>query len=383
MTSEICSGLRVLDLSRTWTGALATLIMADAGAEVIKIEAPGGDPTWSHYASPMWHRGKKSAFLDLKTPEGQYTLKRLAANSDVLLHTLMPGAAERLGADYETLRAVNPALVYCSVSGFGPLKGLEHVKGYDAIVAAHTGRFHVFNKQIDREGPKFGALPVASFGAGMLALQGIFSALLVREQTGRGQKVETSLLQSLIAYDWLWLLWQLKHRGDNPTLGWSETEPTPQYFVCPTKDGQWLQMANAMEHLFFNWIIGIGLGDYLADPRYSHFPNTESKEAEEELYQRMFTRMKERSLDDWTHTFMTEVDAASEPFRQTHSAFTHPQVVSNAHTMTVETLDGRFHQAGKPDSHVCRDPCQRHPTRPHPRPAHRRCHRPLPKRQSS
>ena len=317
MTSEICSGLRVLDLSRTWTGALATLIMADAGAEVIKIEAPGGDPTWSHYASPMWHRGKKSAFLDLKTPEGQYTLKRLAANSDVLLHTLMPGAAERLGADYETLRAVNPALVYCSVSGFGPLKGLEHVKGYDAIVAAHTGRFHVFNKQIDREGPKFGALPVASFGAGMLALQGIFSALLVREQTGRGQKVETSLLQSLIAYDWLWLLWQLKHRGDNPTLGWSETEPTPQYFVCPTKDGQWLQMANAMEHLFFNWIIGIGLGDYLADPRYSHFPNTESKEAEEELYQRMFTRMKERSLDDWTHTFMTEVDAASEPFRQT------------------------------------------------------------------
>ena len=316
--------------------------MADAGAEVIKIEAPGGDPTWSHYASPMWHRGKKSAFLDLKTPEGQDTLKRLAANSDVLLHTLMPGAAERLGAGYETLRAVNPALVYCSVSGFGPLKSLEHVKGYDAIVAAHTGRFHVFNKQIDREGPKFGALPVASFGAGMLALQGIFSALLVREQTGRGQKVETSLLQSLIAYDWLWLLWQLKNRGDNPTLGWSETEPTPQYFVCPTKDGQWLQMANAMEHLFFNWIIGIGLGDYLADPRYSHFPNTESKEAEEELYQRMFTRMKERPLDDWTHTFMTEVDAASEPFRQTASAFTHPQVVSNAHTMTVETTDGRF-----------------------------------------
>ena len=98
MTSEICSGLRVLDLSRTWTGALATVIMADAGAEVIKIEAPGGDPTWSHYASPMWHRGKKSAFLDLKTPDGQDTLKRLAANSDVLLHTLMPGAAESASA---------------------------------------------------------------------------------------------------------------------------------------------------------------------------------------------------------------------------------------------------------------------------------------------
>ena len=344
MIPEICSGLRVLDLSRTWTGALATVLLADAGAEVIKIEAPGGDPTWSHYASPMWHRGKKSAFLDLKTPDGQDTLKRLAANSDVLLHTLMPGAAERLGADYETLRAVNPALVYCSVSGFGPLKGLEHVKGYDAIVAAHTGRFHVFDKQIDRDGPKFAALPVASFGAGMLALQGIFSALLVREQTGRGQKVETSLLQSLIAYDWLWLLWQLKNRGDNPTLGWSETEPTPQYFVSPTKDGQWLQMANAMEHLFFNWIIGIGLGDYLADSRFSHFPNTESKEAEEELYQRMFARMKERPLDDWTRTFMTEVDAASEPFRQTASAFTHPQVISNAHTMTVETTDGRLIQ---------------------------------------
>ena len=342
MTSEICSGLRVLDLSRTWTGALATLLLADAGAEVIKIEAPGGDPTWSHYASPLWHRGKKSAFLDLKTPEGQDTLKRLAANCDVLIHTLMPGADKRLGADYETLTAVNPALVYCAVSGFGPLKGLEHVKGYDAIVAAHTGRFHVFRKQIDREGPKFGALPVASFGAGMLALQGILSALLVREQTGRGQKVETSLLQSLIAYDWFWLMWQLERRGLNPQLGWSETEPTPQYFVCPTKDGRWLQMANAMEHLFYNWIIGIGLGDYLADSRFSHFPNTDSEEAEEELYQRMFKRMEERSLDQWTHTFMTDVDAASEPFRQTNEAFDHVQVIANAHTMTVETPDGRL-----------------------------------------
>ena len=342
MTSEICSGLRVLDLSRTWTGALATLVMADAGAEVIKIEAPGGDPTWSHYASPMWHRGKKSAFLDLKTPEGQDTLKRLAANSDVLLHTLMPGAAERLGAGYETLRAVNPALVYCSVSGFGPLKGLEHVKGYDAIVAAHTGRFHVFNKQIDREGAKVRRPARRQFRCGDAGPSG---HLFRPAGPGADRPRPESRDQSppvLIAYDWLWLLWQLKNRGDNPTLGWSETEPTPQYFVCPTKDGQWLQMANAMEHLFFNWIIGIGLGDYLADPRYSHFPNTESKEAEEELYQRMFTRMKERSLDDWTHTFMTEVDAASEPFRQTASAFTHPQVVSNAHTMTVETTDGRF-----------------------------------------
>ena len=348
MIPEICSDLRVLDLSRTWTGALATLLLADAGAEVIKIEAPGADPTRSHYASPMWHRGKKSAILDLKTPEGRDTLKRLAANSDVLLHTLMPGAAERLGADYDTLKSVNPGLVYCAVSGFGPLKDLEHVKGYDAIVSAHTGRFHVFNKQIDREGPKFGALPVASFGAGMLALQGIFSALLVREQTGRGQSVETSLLQSLIAYDWYWLYWQLVRRGQNPSLGWPETEPSPQYFVCPTKDGRWLQMANAMEHLFYNWIIGIGLGDVLADPRYTRFPATDSKETEEELYVRMFDRMAERTLDEWTHTFMTEVDAASERFLQTKSAFEHPQVVSNAHTMTVETPDGRLiKQAGR------------------------------------
>ena len=342
MTSEICSCIRVLDLSRSWTGALATLLLADTGAEVIKIEAPGGDPTWKHYASPLWHRGKKSAFLDLKTPDGQDTLKRLAARSDVLLHTLMPGADKRLGADYETLKEVNPSIVYCAVSGFGPIKGLETVKGYDAIVAAHTGRFHVFRKQVDREGPKFGALPVASFGAGMLALQGILSALLVREQTGRGQKVETSLLQSLIAYDWYWLMWQLEHRGLNPQLGYTKTEPTPQYFVCPTKDGRWLQMANAMEHLFYNWVIGIGLGDYLADSRFSRFPSTDSEEVEEELYQRMFKRMEERTLDDWTRTFMTDVDAASEPFRQTHEAFDHPQVISNAHTMTVENPDGRL-----------------------------------------
>ena len=112
MAPLICEGLRVLDLSISMSGALPTMIMADAGAEVIKIEPPEGDPTRKHYAHPMWHRGKKSVVLDLKTREGQGHLHDLARHSDVLLTTFRPGVAERLGAGYETIKEVNPSLVY-------------------------------------------------------------------------------------------------------------------------------------------------------------------------------------------------------------------------------------------------------------------------------
>ncbi len=335
MAPLICEGLRVLDLSISMSGALPTMIMSDAGAEVIKIEPPEGDPTRKHYAHPMWHRGKKSVVLDLKTREGQGHLHDLARHSDVLLTTFRPGVAERLGAGYETIKEVNPSLVYTAISGFGPVDEYKEIKAYDGIVAALSGRVHTFDPQTDKDGPIFSALPVASFGAGMYALQGTMAALYVRERTGRGQKVETSLLQALGAYDWMSLTWQLRQRGEDPFKGLPMEEPSPQYFVAPTKDGKWIQMANAMDHLFINWLVGIGLGGLLDDPRFIELPQVVTGEANEELYRLMFSRMAEKTLDEWMHLFMTEVDTASEPFLHTQQGLSHPQVLHNGSTVRL------------------------------------------------
>jgi crotonobetainyl-CoA:carnitine CoA-transferase CaiB-like acyl-CoA transferase len=283
----------------------------------------------------MWHRGKKSVTLDLKTPGGRESLHQLVSGSDVLLHTFRPGVAGRLGAGYDSLKQLNPALVYCAISGFGPLECYQDIKGYDGIAAALTGRFHAFDNQIEKDGPIFTALPVASFGAAMLALQGTMAALYSREGTGWGQKVETSLLQALAIYNWDWLIWQFKQWGRDPNVGLPRTEPTPQYFVARTKDGRWLQMANAMNYLFVNWLVGIGLDDVLEDPRYIHLPFVEDKWAEDELYRRMFSQMEEKDLDEWMHLFMTDVDAASEGFGHTPEAFNHPQVVHNGHAIAL------------------------------------------------
>ena len=114
-----CEGLRVIDFSTTFPGALASMVLADCGAEVIKVEPPGGEPTREHYASVMWHRGKKSLTLDLKSPEETETARQLCTGADVVLQTFRPGVAERLGVAYPLLGEANPGLVFCSITGFG------------------------------------------------------------------------------------------------------------------------------------------------------------------------------------------------------------------------------------------------------------------------
>lgn len=223
--SGVLKDLRVLDLSWGIAGPMTTMLMVDHGAHVIKIEPPGGDPFRGQSGYHAWNRGKRSAILDLKDAGDRDTLLRLAGNADILVESYSPGVTKRLGIDFETLHQLNPRLIYCSITAYGRDSKHSDRPGYDALVAARTGLqweqrgwpqgalLRMLEREDpfaeieippewlqgpDRPGPMFSASHWPSLGAFYLASTAVSAALSAREVTGRGQWVETSLLQGAL-----------------------------------------------------------------------------------------------------------------------------------------------------------------------------------------
>jgi crotonobetainyl-CoA:carnitine CoA-transferase CaiB-like acyl-CoA transferase len=240
MTS-VLEGLRVLDLSWGIAGPISGMLLSDHGADVIKVEPPGGDPFRSTPGYAAWIRGRRSAELDLADPGDRETFLGLARTADVLLESFEPGTTARLGISYEDLRRLNPGLVYCSITGYGALDRHRGRPAYDALVAARLGlleeqRGHLggavphmngeepyladlpvpegMEPGSPRSGPIFTASPWPSMAAAYLASVGINAALFARLRTGRGQHVETSLLQAALALTCS--KWQRAEHSDGP-----------------------------------------------------------------------------------------------------------------------------------------------------------------------
>jgi len=173
----------VVDLSVTLTGAHATQLFADFGAEVVMVEPPGGSPLRGQPAFPFWARGKSSIELDLKDAKDAEVARGLAANADVVVETWRPGVAERLGLGYEQLREANPRLVYGSVTGFGRSGPLSQVAGYEGVVMAKLGVYGPL-RFTSKPQPSMIATPSASFSASQTLLHGILAALYERESSG-------------------------------------------------------------------------------------------------------------------------------------------------------------------------------------------------------
>ena len=339
--TQLFDGIRVLDFSQGMAGSIATMVLSDFGAEVIKIEPPDGDPYRSSPSSLLWNRGKKSVVLDLTTTEGRGRARQLAASSDVVVESFMPGDAEVNGVDYATLSASNPRLVHTSITAFGARGPYARYRPYEALVSAKCGRYMAFAGQNDREGPNYGAVQVASHSAAMAAVRGTVAALMVRDRTGIGQHVETSLLRAINYYDLSqWVVWQMminfpEDFPDDPTV--VPSRPTPiEYLPVRTKDGRWLQLANLMERLFIAEIHAIGLGHLLEEPRFAAAPDLDDDEREE-MRERILTRMQERTLDEWMDLFVNvEGDVAAEPFMTSIEALDHSQILHNGSVTRVE-----------------------------------------------
>ncbi|MGH7830467.1 MAG: CaiB/BaiF CoA transferase family protein, partial [Candidatus Binatia bacterium] len=197
-------GISVLEVANYVAGPFASLLLADLGAEVLKIEAPGqGDPFrgWGEklYAATFCslNRNKKSLTLDIRRREGQEIFHKLASRCDVLIENLRPGAMERHGYGYETLRASNPKIIYCSISGFGQEGPYRDRPGYDTVGQALSGLLSLLT---DPEKPQGMGISLSDHLTGMYACYGILAALVSRSATGEGQRVETSLLRASLSF---------------------------------------------------------------------------------------------------------------------------------------------------------------------------------------
>ena len=338
-----CDGVTVVDFSQSLAGALTTMFLADTGAEVITVEPPGGDPLRGHPAYLQWRRGQKSVALDLTLEDDQATARRLAARADAVIEAFRPGVAERFGVGYETLAAENPRLVYAAIRGFGERGPYASLKGYEGIVAAKAGLL-LGRRPWRREGPMFDAIPRMSLGAAHLAAQGVLAALWDRDRTGRGARLEATLLAAATAHSlngWLVPVGEEAAYAAKAEAPLQHPDPhdasTLGYTIAECKDGRWIQSASTMVHIFRNFLNLIGLSEVYDDPAMADIPYTfPSPEAKAELGARIKERLRTRTSDEWTALFLEDGGCGGERFGTVREYMEHPQAKHNGIAIEVD-----------------------------------------------
>ena len=317
----MADGVRVLELGSSAAIGIACMVLADNGAQVVKVEPPGGDPLRSEPAFRMWARGKQSLVADLGSADGRARVRELAGSADVVLAGLKPDSLERFGLNYASLAPANERLVHGSLSGFGSLGPYRNVPAYDGLVAAKAGRAFEFSALFDGERPAYPAAPVATHGAAMLLLQGVFGALRERELSGRGQSFETSLVQALGVYD-------LVHWAPGSAMQLRlEDAPFVPYTVARTSDGVWIQFAQNGPALFEAFVNVLGLAQ---DANYRELLSSpQGKPAELRAMRAAFLeRIGQRTWREWEQTFEGQRNISAEPFLLPGEALNHPQLVA-------------------------------------------------------
>jgi crotonobetainyl-CoA:carnitine CoA-transferase CaiB-like acyl-CoA transferase len=329
------AGITVIDLSTTIPGAQATQFLADAGADVVQVEPPGGSPLRDRTAWPALARGKRSVRLDLRDDADRAVLDGLIATADVLVTTFRPRAAARLRLAPADLAALNPRLVSAAITGFGASGPWAHLKGYEGMVMAKLGMFQTKSRMVTRPGPAFVSVPYAGWGASQTALHGILTALFERASSGLGQHVEADMVRGVTALDtWTWftemvgLRWPDAYQNVEAFTEDGEPQAPLVYplLIAPTKDGHWLQFAQTAPRLFAAMLKEFGLTEMLADPKWKGLPVLETQELRTELWEIMIGKVRERTLAEWQQVFDTNPDLMAEVFRAGPDVLNHPQL---------------------------------------------------------
>ena len=339
--APVLEGFRVIDVTTGPVGGMTTMVLADFGADVVKVEPPGGDRFRATAAAPLWLRGKRSAVLDLGTEQGLDDMHGLVRTADVLVVSGPPSRARRWGIDSGAAKTLRPDLVHCSITGWGQDGPFAEVPGWEGAIAARSGRMMAFERQLRRGGPVFAAVPVASHIAAHGAVQGIAAGLLARERGGGFQRVETSLLQGLLPFDLVELLIvEMMERSGREVPNITATGgdmPTLNYHPVRTKDGRWIQCGNLLEHLLMAFLEAIDLlGELLADDRFLVPPAEWDAGAIDFARDRILERMQERTAEEWMDVFRANGNVAAEVFITTAEALHHPDIVANGDVVTLD-----------------------------------------------
>jgi formyl-CoA transferase len=340
------SGIRVLDLSRILAGPTCTMLLGDQGAEVIKVERPGaGDdtrtwgPPFSGGESAYYlccNRNKKSITIDLKKERGVQLVRELVRVSDVLVENFTPGLMKGFGLDYESLRELNPRLVYCSVTAYGQDGPYRDRPGYDMVLSAVGGLMYITG---ERDGPpcKVG-VAITDVLTGVYASGAITSALLWRERSGQGQFLDCSLLDvqvsalANIASNWL-------VAGKEAVRWGTAHESIVPYQVFPTKDRP-IAVAAANQKLWVSLCKVLGREEWLQDERFASNPlRVENREV---LLPLVAETLGERTCDDWMER-LVEASVPCGPVNDMQHLFSDPQVlhrdmVTEVAHPTIDTL---------------------------------------------
>jgi crotonobetainyl-CoA:carnitine CoA-transferase CaiB-like acyl-CoA transferase len=268
----LLDGIVVLDATQVMAGPYCAMLLADMGARVIKVEPPAGDSTRSMAGargsdSPAFNavnRGKLGIVLDLQEARGREVFTRLARTADVLIENYRPGVMAKLGLDYETLRKQNPRLVYGSISGHGQTGPWSNKGGFDLIAQGLSGVMSVTGRP--NEAPVKAGIPLTDLGAGLFALIGILAALRHRDQTGQGQHVDTSLVDSGLALS-VWEVTDYFSSGQVPGPLGSAHRMTAPYQAFKCSDG-YITIGAANDRNFAKLARLLGHHEWLTDPRF-------------------------------------------------------------------------------------------------------------------
>ncbi|WP_324243394.1 enoyl-CoA hydratase [Pseudonocardia sp.] len=342
------AGMTVLDLTQVMAGPFCTMILADLGADVIKVENPeSGDQTRSAMAHPgafhALNRNKRSITLDLKSDAGRATFHELARSADVVVENWRPGVAAKLGVDYEALRPLNPGLIYASVSGFGQTGPYADRPGYDLIAQAMSGVMSVTGEPGDR--PVKSGIPLADLGAGLFTAVGILAAWAARQRTGQGQYVETSLFEAAVALS-VWESTEFWATGRAPQALGSAHRMSAPYQALATRDGYITVGANN-ERLWQRLCKALDAPELAADPRFATNDDRMAHRAELEA------ELERRLAADDTAAWVERLLAAGVPagpiqdYQQVLEE--DPHVKARGMVSTVEhPVDGRIRVLSSP-----------------------------------
>jgi crotonobetainyl-CoA:carnitine CoA-transferase CaiB-like acyl-CoA transferase len=359
--ASICGDLNVLELGAGSTAAsMAGMVLADAGARVLKVEPPEGDRLRTALPSGflVWNRGKESIVADLRTEEGRRVVRELAAAADVVIDAFSPGTTDAWGIGCDDLRALNTGLVHCSITAFGRTGPYARLKGYEALVAAKAGLF-----SRGAFGHRAGAImyPVqwGGFGAAMQATAGIIGALLTREQTGRGQSLDATLVAGLDPVDYfMTVVWQLTTRkGEAPPLDARSALTASRYgvLVC-TKDGRFVQTSTLLPHQGKALTVAAGRADVLDDPRFANLPMFATPDDAQAWEDILWEAFRAHDLAHWLPVLEASPDIAFEVSRTSEEGLDHPQIVHNGDAIVIDDpTHGPIQQVG-PIGHFAATP---------------------------
>ena len=329
---QALDGIKVVEICQVWAGPGVGMYLADQGADVVKIEPLWGDDARTVLTQPPMTNGESRAFLvvnrnkrgmalDIASDEGRQVVHLMVKSSDVFIHNFRPGVEAKLGYDYDTLRRLNPGLVYAELAAYGKKGPYAQFRGYDLLFQALSG---LLTKRRAPDGtPISSGIWAADCSLPMCMAYGVTLALLARQKTGRGQKVESSLLHMALAMQSVDMV-----RVENESPNDEETDFSKQALYSPYRcsDGRYVILVVLNTGQFHQLCRALELEHLMDDPRYQ---NNESRaQQSEELYSLIEGIMSTRTREQWLDVFRA-YDVPSMPILDRTEVFDHPQMTEN------------------------------------------------------